>query len=466
MQFTIQITVNDKSGHRHTEKLPTIEKQADIPNDIGLSLSESKLLLNVIQQSVIQKQAAEYLDEHRACPCCQRNRRVKNKQTIQYRTLFGIIPVEGIRVYRCACEKHSTQTVSLLNHWCDTHTHPELRYIETRWASLMSYGLTANLLKDILPVGEHYNAATVRNHLCQTAKRQEAELEGLSDFLPGDLRKWEKLPKPGKPMTVGIDGGYVRNRDDRKHHFEVIAGKSFAANVPTKRFGFVQCLENHPRRKLIAQLSSQGMQANQQITFLSDGADNIRDLQFNLYPESQHVLDWFHITMRLTVLKQYARGVSKNAPELGAELLDSLTSTKWYLWHGNVIKALEHLDDCAAMCDEDISHYGNNKSLLKHIDEMYTYIENNSMMIPNYGEMYRYGEAISSSFVESTINEVIAKRMVKKQQMQWSQQGAHYLLQTRTAVLNGDLKTQFEHWYPGIKLGDKTDHYWTEAVAA
>ncbi|CAM3915316.1 hypothetical protein Xentx_02858 [Xenorhabdus thuongxuanensis] len=61
-----------------------------------------------------------------------------------------------------------------------------------------------------------------------------------------------------------------------------------------------------------------------------------------------------------------------------------------------------------------------NKSLLKHLDEMYTYIENNSMMIPNYGEMYRYGEPISSSFVESTINEVIAKRMVKKQQMQWS----------------------------------------------
>ncbi|WP_422615465.1 hypothetical protein [Photorhabdus antumapuensis] len=39
----------------------------------------------------------------------------------------------------------------------------------------------------------------------------------------------------------------------------------------------------------MAQLSSQGMQANQQITFLSDGADNLRDLQFNLYPESQHV---------------------------------------------------------------------------------------------------------------------------------------------------------------------------------
>ncbi len=69
----------------------------------------------------------------------------------------------------------------------------------------------------------------------------------------------------------------------------------------------------------------------------------------------------------------------------------------------------------------------------------YTYISNNRMIIPNYGEMYRYGETISTAFVESTINEVVAKRMVKKQQMQWSQQGAHYLLQTRTSVLNPKL---------------------------
>ncbi len=56
--------------------------------------------------------------------------------------------------------------------------------------------------------------------------------------------------------------------------------------------------------------------------------------------------------------------------------------------------------------------------------------------------------------------------MVKKQQMQWSQQGVHYLIQTRTAVLNDDLKTQFEHWYPGIKLNDETERCWTESVAA
>lgn len=44
----------------------------------------------------------------------------------------------------------------------------------------------------------------------------------------------------------------------------------------------------------MSMLSDQDMQANQQITFLSDGADNVRTIQYNMYPESSHVLDWFH----------------------------------------------------------------------------------------------------------------------------------------------------------------------------
>ena len=66
--------------------------------------------------------------------------------------------------------------------------------------------------------------------------------------------------------------------------------------------------------------------------------------------------------------------------------------------------------------------------------------------------MYRYGETITTSFAESAVNEIIAKRMVKKQQMQWSPIGAHYLLQTRKAALNGELRTHFENRYPAMKV--------------
>src|SRR5438445_6017015 len=67
------------------------------------------------------------------------------------------------------------------------------------------------------------------------------------------------------------------------------------------------------------------------------------------------------------------------------------------------------------------------------------YIGANAEWIPNYGERYRYGEAISNVFVESAVNQVASKRMVKKQQMRWSPRGAHLLLQIRTRVLNDDL---------------------------
>jgi hypothetical protein len=70
---------------------------------------------------------------------------------------------------------------------------------------------------------------------------------------------------------------------------------------------------------------------------------------------------------------------------------------------------------------------------------------------PNFGERYRNGETISTAFVESTVNQVISKRMVKKQQMQWTPRGAHLLLQTRTKVLNNELEAVFRRWYPLIR---------------
>ncbi len=64
---------------------------------------------------------------------------------------------------------------------------------------------------------------------------------------------------------------------------------------------------------------------------------------------------------------------------------------------------------------------------------------------------YRHNETISTGFVESTVNYVISKRFVKKQQMRWTQRGAHLLLQTRVQVLNDDLRKTFGRWFPGMK---------------
>jgi hypothetical protein len=70
---------------------------------------------------------------------------------------------------------------------------------------------------------------------------------------------------------------------------------------------------------------------------------------------------------------------------------------------------------------------------------------------------YRHGERIATGFVESTVNQVVSKRMVRRQQMRWTKKGAHLLLQVRTQVLNEDLRTTFGHWYTGMASTDVSD---------
>src|SRR5713226_7292407 len=90
------------------------------------------------------------------------------------------------------------------------------------------------------------------------------------------------------------------------------------------------------------------------------------------------------------------------------------------------------------------------KKLLKAVREFGGYIATNQQFIPDYGDRYRNEETITTSFVESAVNQVVSKRFVKSQQMRWSQHGAHLLLQVRTHVLNKELRDRFQQWYPGM----------------
>jgi hypothetical protein len=277
----------------------------------------------------------------------------------------------------------------------------------------------------------------MRNHLFEVAERIEQELgEERPCLIEGCEQDWEQLPTPDGPLTVGLDGGFVRARHKRGC-FEVIAGKSVLefkrddpeAEQSKKCFGFVQTYDGKPRRRLFELLKSQGMAMNQLVTFLSDGGDDVRQIQQYLNPEAEYWLDWFHITMRITVMKQMARGLAHeqqvpaetSSPQAEAPAQKSiekeLQSLKWNLWHGNVERALERIEDLQWDLEFTIGKSENQNKLLKQLREFDTYIRNNQDYIPNYGERYRNGERIATSFVESTVNQLVSKRMVKRQQM-------------------------------------------------
>ena len=81
-----------------------------------------------------------------------------------------------------------------------------------------------------------------------------------------------------------------------------------------------------------------------------------------------------------------------------------------------------------------------------HLETLQVYIRRNKASVVDYAARYRSGARIATSPAEATVNRLVAKRFVKKQQMRWSRVGAHYLLKVRAAVLNGDLpdRTRYE----------------------
>ena len=303
--FRLQLVVVNDSGDERVHEVALIEREELEKETLGFTWAEGKLLLKRIQEGVVQEQIHDALPRQRHC--------------LTVRTLFGDVEWKSPRLEHCRCQPQAEKTFSPLQTLLPKHVSPEMLYLEVKWSSLLPYGVSCDLLHDVLPVNEKLNAVTLRNHLFEVAERMEQELgEGHPSLIEGCEQDGEQLPIPDGPLTVGFDGGFVRARHKRGC-FAMIAGKSVlefkrddpAAEKSQKCFSFVQTYDSKPRRRLFELLKSQGMAMNQQVTFLSDGGDDVRQVQQYLNPEAEYLLGWFHITMRITVMKQMAKGLAK-----------------------------------------------------------------------------------------------------------------------------------------------------------
>jgi len=162
MRFTIQIVIENENDSETIEEIVQLDKGFDDDSIVGMTLLESKELMKTLQTNIILQQAKKYAKFKRRCSHCNKNLKLKGYHSIQYRTLFGIVTLPSPRLFHCQCKGSKTKTFSPLSEWLTDKNSPELQYIETKWASLMSYKNTATLLQDVLPVGRTENPATVR----------------------------------------------------------------------------------------------------------------------------------------------------------------------------------------------------------------------------------------------------------------------------------------------------------------
>jgi hypothetical protein len=256
-----------------------------------------------------------------------------------------------------------------------------------------------------------------------------------------------------EPVVVGLDGGYVRSRHRQdERHFEVIAGKVIDAQGSQSRFAFARNSPAIASGAFEQALALAGITADTPATVLCDGDAGLWRLQREALPHATVVLDWWHVAVRFEHALQAARGLGAADAHLATEAVRGLERAKWRLWHGRWSGCRRKL---AALCRwvrrASLRGLAGIGRLEHYVGELLAYLERNQGALVHYAARRRNGEPISTAFVESSVNEIIAKRMNKKQQMRWNRATVQPFLDVRTAALNDTLEDAFRHCYPGFR---------------
>jgi hypothetical protein len=157
-----------------------------------------------------------------------------------------------------------------------------------------------------------------------------------------------------------------------------------------------------------------------------------------------HIIDWFHIAMKIQPMHQIADHIARSRSGTFDALpcVDrDIRAVKWRLWHGRVARATHDLESLLARLKGSRQEGEFSIARLHSLgSQLLTYVRTNRSAVVNYGKRYRAGLRVATTLAESVVNSLVGKRMVKRQQMQWSLHGAHMLMQVRTAEINGELR--------------------------
>ena len=413
--------------------------------DLGLRLAETKQLTAAVQAEIVPAQVAVVGERGRSCASCGHKLASKGHYPVTFRSLFGDVPVRVRRRLVCPCQGQSeVKSFGVLDLGHDA-VAPELAYVTARYAALAPFGKVAVLLSELLPISGAQNAGTVRNRTRRVGEkvvRQHATETATQTARP-----------PNGPVVIGLDGGYGRSRHrQEERHFEVIAGKVIDAAGTQHRFAFARNGQAASAEAFAQALAAAGVHADTPATVLCDGDAGLWRLQREALPAATVALDWWHVAIRFEHGLQTARGLGAADGDLADEAVRNLERAKWRLWHGRCIGCRRKLAGLYRWTKrKHVCEIAGIDRLRRHISALLGYLERNQDMLVHYAARRRHGEPISTAFVESAVNEIVAKRMNKKQQMRWNRTTVQPFLDVRTAVLNETLEDAFRHRYPGFR---------------
>jgi len=219
---------------------------------------------------------------------------------------------------------------------------PAYERILAKMGSVLPYRRARSLLVEFFPISDAPEVETIRQRTLHVGARLERAAVALPTSAP---------PTEAKSITLTIDGGHVKAvRSYQGRSFEVFVAQVSNDNGKQVVFSSMPAEADRQTQQLRGVLHHLGATSHTPVTVLSDGADGPRSLggAASVGP-THHVLDWFHLSMRVQHVAQAVKGwpdASAEDRQEGARLADVVDQhIRWRLWHGQVQRALDLVGD-------------------------------------------------------------------------------------------------------------------------
>src|SRR5689334_10127326 len=114
MRMKVPITVESGEGESEMVEVARLERASLRLDTLGLLLAEARSILAGLEQTMAQRQVAEFIAQAQRCPRCGRDRTCKGHHRIVFRTPFGKLKLDSPQLYCCPCEAPGAKSVSPL----------------------------------------------------------------------------------------------------------------------------------------------------------------------------------------------------------------------------------------------------------------------------------------------------------------------------------------------------------------
>ena len=444
--------------------IAVLERQDRSVADLGLKLAEGRALLGEVQSVLVSHQTAGWMAGQLTCCRCGAVLAHKDSRSIVMRTVFGKVEIPSPRLWTCNCgakQGEPRRSVSPLSKAVPQRVTPELEYLQAKWAAHLPYRQAVELLQEVLPLDKGISLGSTRRRILAVGHALDAQIERDIVSRPkpkqGDhVREsinvgcvsvdsaWLSFSSTPKSRKAARDLAELKSPWAKKviqeRHVNIVVGRATFSDRTPRLYAYVHKQVPSAGARLDQFLHTCGVGPNERVTVISDDAGEFEKAVQCSELARGRILDWFHIAMKFKAAENSIFGSAAVEPEQRELMTTEIEHAKWLVWHGEGGKSVAKIKalDASLMPREGYEY----STLWWNLHRLCCYIDNNSVTLVNYCARYHKGLPISSSIAESAVNQVVSHRMAKKQQMRWTDEGAHCLAQVRVAVLNGELSVK------------------------